>query len=255
MKKFLIIFLIILLNIKTALSRNIGETEITTDDGIEVFQEEKYYLLKKNVIISSDDLELTGQIVKIFFKEDLYDITDLIAEDNVDFFSDNFKVKGSGQKVIFNFENQKIFISGIESKIYLENTEMLSDGEITINNIDGSFLIEGENSRLLSDDIIISGSIIKGIFNMIDGKRDIANLSVEDKKKINIKTNDILMSSNKAIYNKSTSQIELFENVEINRKNEIINGDYGILDTKKNSYKVSSKKTSKVKAIILESNE
>ena len=132
---------------------------------------------------------------------------------------------------------------------------MLSDGEITINNIDGSFLIEGENSRLLSDDIIISGSIIKGIFNMIEGKKDIANLSVEDKKKINIKTNDILMSSNKAIYNKSTSQIELFENVEINRKNEIINGDYGILDTKKNSYKVSSKKTSKVKAIILESNE
>ena len=47
MKKFLIIFLIILLNIKTALSRNTGETEITTDDGIEVFQEEKYYLLKK----------------------------------------------------------------------------------------------------------------------------------------------------------------------------------------------------------------
>ena len=28
-------------------SRGIGETEITTDDGIEVFQNEKYYLLKK----------------------------------------------------------------------------------------------------------------------------------------------------------------------------------------------------------------
>ena len=32
---------------KDILSRNIGETVITADEGIEVFQEEKYYLLKK----------------------------------------------------------------------------------------------------------------------------------------------------------------------------------------------------------------
>ena len=28
-------------------ARNTGETEITTDEGIEVFQNEKFYLLKK----------------------------------------------------------------------------------------------------------------------------------------------------------------------------------------------------------------
>ena len=42
-------------------SRNIGETEITTEDGIEVFQEEKYYLLKKNVEIVSDEFEIKWQ--------------------------------------------------------------------------------------------------------------------------------------------------------------------------------------------------
>ena len=47
MTKFVIFFLIVLLNNTYAFSRNIGETEITTEDGIEVFQEEKYYLLKK----------------------------------------------------------------------------------------------------------------------------------------------------------------------------------------------------------------
>ena len=31
------------------IAKEIGETEITTEDGIEVFQDEKYYLLKKNV--------------------------------------------------------------------------------------------------------------------------------------------------------------------------------------------------------------
>ena len=38
--------------------------------------------------------------------------------------------------------------------------------------------------------------------------------------------------------------------LSIKRGNEIITGDYGILDTNKNSYKVSSKNSKKVKAII-----
>ena len=37
------------------------------NNGIEVFQEEKYYLLKKNVEIVSDEFELNGNLVKIFF--------------------------------------------------------------------------------------------------------------------------------------------------------------------------------------------
>ena len=74
MIKYVIFFLIVLLNYKYAFSRNIGETEITTEDGIEVFQEEKYYLLKKNVEIVSDEFELNGNLVKIFFEKDLYDI-------------------------------------------------------------------------------------------------------------------------------------------------------------------------------------
>ena len=65
----LIIFFFIIFYFNSAISRDSGETEITTEDGIEVFQEEKYYLLKKNVEIFSDDLELKGQLVKIFLKK------------------------------------------------------------------------------------------------------------------------------------------------------------------------------------------
>ena len=42
----LIIFFFITFYFNSAISRDAGETEITTEDGIEVFQEEKYYLLK-----------------------------------------------------------------------------------------------------------------------------------------------------------------------------------------------------------------
>ena len=254
MIKFVIFFLIILLNYKYALARNIGETEITTEDGIEVFQEEKYYLLKKNVEILSDEFKLTGQTVKIYFDKDLYDIKELLALDNVNFVSEEFNLKGEGNKVTFNIEHQKIFISGLKSKLFLEDTQMLSDGEITVDNSKGSFLINGPNSKLISENINIIGSKISGTFDLVNGKRDIGSLLVEDEEQLNIETNNIMMFSKKATYNKNKSIIELFDNVKINRGNEIITGDYGILDTKNNSYKVSSN-TNKVKAIIKNTNE
>ena len=255
MIKSIIFFLIVSISFNSGLTRSVGETEITTEDGIEVFQDEKYYLLKKNVKILSDELELQGQLVKIFFEDDLHDINKLIANDGVNFKSQLYNISGKGNNVTFNIKNQKIHIYGIKSELYLENTEMLSDGEITVDNIEGSFVINGPNSKLISDDIYITGSKINGNFEIINEKRNIAKLYVEDKKKLNIKTDDITMFSKKAVYDKKKSIIELYEDVEISRDNEIITGDYGILNTKKNSYKVTSKNSNKVKAIILNSNE
>ena len=50
--KIIIIFCFIFLPILQA--RELGQTEITTEGGIEVYQKEKYYLLKKNVEIETD---------------------------------------------------------------------------------------------------------------------------------------------------------------------------------------------------------
>jgi len=255
MTKFLIFFLLLIANYKFAIGRNVGETQITTEDGIEVFQEEKYYLLKKNVEIISDEFNLEGQLVKIFFDQDLYDIIELNAKEDVNFISEIYSIKGKGEALTFNFKDQKINVIGLNSELFLETTEMFSNGGIKVDNINGSFLIEGPNSKLVSDNILIIGSKIMGVFEIIDGKRNIKNLEVVDKNIVNIKTNDINMFSKKAIYNKKKSVIELFEDVQINRGVEVITGDYGILDTHKNSYKVKSKNSKKVKAIISNTNE
>ena len=71
MKIIIIIILFLLISHNSSFSRKIGETEITTEEGIEVFQNEKYYLLKKNVKIESDTFNLTGDLIKIFFEKDL----------------------------------------------------------------------------------------------------------------------------------------------------------------------------------------
>ena len=66
--KIIIIYFFLFLSILQA--RELGQTEITTEEGIEVYQKEKYYLLKKNVEIESDNFKLTAQIVKAYFDKD-----------------------------------------------------------------------------------------------------------------------------------------------------------------------------------------
>ena len=132
---------------------------------------------------------------------------------------------------------------------------MLSDGTIEVSNKDGVFSITGPNSSMTSEDINITGKNIDGQFSTIDGNKEVIKLNVKDEKISNIKTNDVDMYANKAVYDKKNSIIELFENVKIIRGNEIITGDYGTLDTDTNSYKVKSNNSNKVKVIITENNE
>jgi lipopolysaccharide export system protein LptA len=250
MMKCIVLFLIIFLNYKYAIGRNVGETEITTDDGIEVFQEEKYYLLKKNVEIVSDEFELNGDLVKIFFEKDLYDIQELIASTGVNFKSNAYNIKGKGETLKFNIQNEEINVTGEKSELFLDTTEMFSDGSITVDNLAGSFSIEGSNSKLISDTIFITGFMINGTLDDKNGTREISNLEVHDENILSIITEDTEMFSKKAFYDKEKSIIELFDSVTIKRGSEIITGDYGILDTNKNSYKVSSNNSNKVKVII-----
>ena len=250
MMKSIILFFIIFLNYKHAIGRNVGETEITTDDGIEVFQEEKYYLLKKNVEIVSDEFELNGDLVKIYFEKDLYDIQELIASTGVNFKSNTYKIKGKGDKLKFNIRNEKINVIGEKSELFLETTKMFSDGSITVDNLAGSFSIEGSNSKLISDEISITGFMIDGNLVNNNGTREISNLEVQDENILSIITEDTEMFSKKAFYDREKSIIELFDSVTVKRGSEIITGDYGVLDTNKNSYKVSSNNSNKVKVII-----
>ena len=236
-------------------ARNIGETEITTDEGIEVFQNEKFYLLKKNVQIISDTFSLSGDEVKVFFNKDLYDITTIYADGKVILNADANGINAIGNSMEIYLIDEKIIVRGLNSKLHLKNTIMLSDGRIEVNNKDGIFVLTGPNSSMSSEDINITGENIDGQFSTIDENREVIKLNVKDEKISNIKTTDVDMYANKVIYDKKNSIIELFENVKIIRGNEIITGDYGTLNTDTNSYKVKSNNSNKVKVIITQNNE
>ena len=245
LKIFLVIFFTYCVNAKES-----GETEITTEDGIEVFQNEKFYLLKKNVNIKSDNFDLSADNVKINFDENLYDITELNADGNVKFNSLNFKMKGSGKFLNFEVKVERLKVKGSNSELISDDIKMFSDGFIEINNLDGNFSLKGKNSKLINESVLIEADSIDGIFSEINGKKEIEFLNVIDNNIAYIKNNDTEMYAKKINFDNNTSIIELIDSVTIIRNEEKITGDYGTLDTINNSYKIKSKNKTKVRVII-----
>ena len=232
------------------LARNEGETEITTEDGIEVFQNDKFYLLKKNVRIVSDNFNLNADNVKINFEKSLYDITELYAEGNVEFDSKEFKIRGSGNFLKFEVKIQKLKVEGQGSELITNDIEMFSDGFIEVTNLDGNFSLRGQNSKLVNENILIKAESIDGNFTEIENENEITFLEISDENISFIKNNNTQMYAKKINFNNETSIIELIDDVTIMRNEEKITGDYGTLDTRNNSYKIKSNNKSKVKVII-----
>ena len=249
--KYIIIFtLFIYINSSQILANELGNTEITTEDGVEVFQNEKYYLLKKNVVINSDKIFLKSNLVKAFFNKDLYDVIKIEAEDNVSFESKNNNLSASGEFLSFETIDKLLSVKGMNSLVKIDSTNMLSDNYIEINYSIGTFKLLGKKSHLYNDDISIIGSNISGSYINANDIIEIENLTVIDDGITEIKTNNIKMYAKKAVYSKKNNTIELFENVKVERGKETILGDYGLINLLNDSYSVKSNNSKKVKIFM-----
>ena len=164
-------------------------------------------------------------------------------------------IRALGEKIDFDIKKEDIKIYGKNSLLISNELEMTSDGSIKVNNLTGLFTINGNNSKLKNDDISITGYFIDGKFIEIEKVNEVENLYVEDKTKINIKTETLDMYALRANYDKKNNIIELFENVKIYRDSETIFGDYAKINTLDESYKVTSKKSEKVKVLLKEKDE
>ena len=253
--KFVVNFLLIISITSNVCARELGQTEITAEDGIEVYQDEKYYLLKKNVKIESDDLNLIGDTIKIYFDKDLYDIKKIDANGNVNIISKTNDINANGTKVVFYTNKEEIFIDGLGSKLITKNITMISDGFINVKNLVGEFILNGTNSKITTENITIEGNLIEGFFNSESNLNDIKKIKVTDEKLAYVKSNDTEMYANLIKYNKETSLIELKDNVKIIDGSETITGDYAKINTETNSYKINSNNSKSVKVIISNNNE
>ena len=251
MIKYLIFILIISLKVFGAEK---SPTEITTDNGIKVFQNEKYYLLKGNVIINSDDFILKANLVKAYFDKDLYDIIKIECDENVSFIS-NKGVEAKGNKLNFDTTQNTIEILGLDSSLKNSDFSLKSDELIFVDNTIGKFYLNGKSSALQTKDLLVIGNIIIGYYVENDQNNEITKLEVTDQNSVNILTDEMNMFSKKANYSKEKNLIELTEDVKIVKDNETIIGDYAKIDTLKNSYKIFSDSNKKVKILLNNTDE
>ncbi|PPR47581.1 MAG: hypothetical protein CFH19_00424 [Alphaproteobacteria bacterium MarineAlpha5_Bin9] len=230
-------------------SKELGQTEITTKDGIEVYQKEKYYLLKNEVKIISDNLKLNADVVKAYFDKDLYDIRLINSRGNVEIESKE-GLQVMGEIVDYNVKNEDIYVEG--KNAFLKNNQftMISNKSIKLDNALGEFKIIGSNSELITEETQIKGESIIGNYSNINGENIIKKLIVTDKIISNIKTSKMDLYAIKAEYDKENNLIKLFEKVKVIREDETITGDYAEINTLDESYKIESKDSERVKVIL-----
>ena len=88
------------------------------------------------------NLRLNGNLVKIFFEKDLYDIKELIASTDVNFKSSAYNIKGKGETLKFNIQNEEINVTGEKSELFLETLRCFLMAVLPVDNLAGSFLLK-----------------------------------------------------------------------------------------------------------------
>ena len=166
------------------------------------------------------------------------------------FVSSKFGLNSTSESLKFEVKTERLKVNGKNSELITKDIKMYSDGFIEINNLNGDFKLEGPNSKLINESILIKADKMDGIFTNIDDQKEITFLNVIDKKISYVKNNNTEMYAKKINFDNKTSIIELIDNVIIIRNGEKITGDYGTLDTKNNSYKIKSNNNTKVKVVI-----
>ena len=209
MKKILLLlFLIDSISIGLRANENNNySTKITTDGGITLYQNNKYYELIDNVKINSTNFDLSADNVIAYYKVDLYDLIKVIATGKAKIKTSDGAVI-SGDKIIYEIEN-------------------------------GNFTIEG-NGLFQNNKLTVKSQDIKGEIEEINNKKYIKNVEAKDDKKVYIQNQDMKSYSKSALYSKTNDLLELFDEVEIIKGKEIATGDYATINIETNDYSIKS---------------
>lgn len=182
-------------------------TVITADDGIEVFQIEKYYNVSKNVDLKSEDFDLKADNLKAYYDKDFYDLIKIIATGEVVIETNEGSII-KGDKVIYEIPDQKFDIMG--------------------------------SGNFVNESLTIMGEKIIGSFFKVNDETVVKNVEAEDPKTVFIQNKEMKSYSKSAIYSKENEVLELFDNVKIIKGQEITTGDYANINILTNNYTIKS---------------
>ena len=81
-------------------------------------------------------------------------------------------MRGNSKFLEFQVKIEKLRLEGDGSELINKDVKMISDGIIEVNNLSGDFSLNGLNSKLSNENILILGNSINGIFSSTSEKRN-----------------------------------------------------------------------------------
>ena len=166
-------------------------TKITSDGSIKLFQNEKYYDINDNVKIKSKNFDLNSDKVIAYYDKDFYDLYKIIATGNAKLITSEGSII-EGDEVIYETNNEKFVILG--------------------------------NGIFIDDDLTIKADDIKGSFTEINDERVVKNVEAKmfkSMQRVFIQNRDMKSLSKFATYSKKGEILELFNDVQITKKQEV----------------------------------
>ena len=179
------------------------ETIITTDGGIEVYQNEKYYDLSNNVDIRSKNFDLTADNALVYYEKDFYDLIKVIAIGKAYIVTSQGAII-RGDKVTYQLKDEKFFIIG--------------------------------NGIFTNKELHVEGNNIKGNFIKLEDETFVDYVEATDPNIVFIKNKEMKSYSKSAKYKKETEILELFDDVKIIKNQEVTTGDYANINMLTNNY-------------------
>ena len=138
--KYIIFILLLISNFLYAEEIRNKTTIITTDGGIKVYQNEKYYDLLDNVKIDSKDFDLTANNVLAYYDADLYDLTKIIAKKDAEIITSEGAIIKINPDIIISIEKMKSIKESIQ--VFLKKNDSIGVPEFKeINNLTRKFAI------------------------------------------------------------------------------------------------------------------
>ena len=181
--------------------KNSSELTVEADDSIELFEKEKYYVAKGNVILKKDGFTLNANFVKAYYeiKDGENVLNKILAKDNVTLTKE--KTKATGQLMTYNLNNKIAILSGPFQTLTSQSGYVESNEIIKFNDLKNKAEAEGKVKVILSNKTVIRADKINADLNQKDKSIEYAiargNVFIENK----IKGNK--SKANLGIYNSS----------------------------------------------------
>tara|TARA_B100001989_G_scaffold252991_1_gene237372 strand:+ start:978 stop:1790 length:813 start_codon:yes stop_codon:yes gene_type:complete len=212
--------------------------EITADDSLEWYRNDKYFQANKNVKAVQGETTLLSDVLTAKYREtkessiDIYTITATGSEVQILM----RESKAFGQKAVYDVDKAYAVMTGNNLKLISPDQQVTARDELQYWVDKGRLQAVGKAVAIRTDDKIEADLLIADFKQDKNGKRVLKSLKAEGN--VVITTPEEVLTGNRAVYNANTNIAEIHGNVKITKGQNVLEGTKAEVDLNTNISKM-----------------